>query len=82
MTALLERDHLLTDLSTHLDHAVGGRGRLILLHGEAGVGKTSLLEAAWSPISANTPARSNSGAVPAVLPPVRTIDKVNPNGCN
>ena len=40
---LLERDELLIALSTLLDDAAGGRGGLVLLAGEAGVGKTAVV---------------------------------------
>ena len=42
-TDLLERDHLLARLHAAHDTAAGGRGRLVLVAGEAGVGKTSLV---------------------------------------
>jgi len=40
---LLERTELLDDLDDALADAAGGRGRMVLLGGEAGAGKTSLL---------------------------------------
>jgi DNA-binding CsgD family transcriptional regulator/tetratricopeptide (TPR) repeat protein len=40
---LLERDHLLDNLHSLLGQAEGGHGRLLLVGGEAGVGKTTLL---------------------------------------
>jgi len=40
---LLERSELLGALGASLDEAAAGRGRMILLGGEAGAGKTSLL---------------------------------------
>jgi DNA-binding CsgD family transcriptional regulator/tetratricopeptide (TPR) repeat protein len=43
--ALLERGPLLGQLSTLLGDARHGRGRLVLVVGEAGIGKTSLVEA-------------------------------------
>lgn len=42
--ALLERDAHLAMLSDRLDDAVAGRGSIVLLSGEAGIGKTSLLQ--------------------------------------
>jgi predicted ATPase len=42
---LLEREHALSALSQYLDDARAGAGRLVLVSGEAGVGKTALLEA-------------------------------------
>jgi DNA-binding NarL/FixJ family response regulator len=43
--ALLERDHFLRSLAEYADDARSGEGRLVLVSGEAGVGKTSLVEA-------------------------------------
>jgi len=42
---LLEREGVLTGLSDHLASASRGAGRLVLLRGEAGVGKTTVLDA-------------------------------------
>jgi predicted ATPase len=42
---LIEREVQLAALGEHLDAAVAGRGRLVLVGGEAGVGKTSLVRA-------------------------------------
>ena len=41
---LLERDELLGELEAALRDAVGGNGRIALVSGEAGIGKTSLIE--------------------------------------
>ncbi|HEY2402300.1 MAG TPA: AAA family ATPase, partial [Steroidobacteraceae bacterium] len=41
---LLERDEYLKDLTLWLDAAVGGAGSIALVCGEAGIGKTSLLQ--------------------------------------
>ncbi|MDQ2910648.1 MAG: AAA family ATPase, partial [Actinomycetota bacterium] len=43
VTALLERDAFLKALRETLEEAEDGRGRLVLLAGEAGVGKTALV---------------------------------------
>ncbi|MER6978535.1 ATP-binding protein [Streptomyces carpinensis] len=40
---LLEREAVLRDLTGHLQVAVGGLGRMALVRGEAGVGKTSVV---------------------------------------
>lgn len=40
---LLERDWFLAELGAHLERAAGGSGRIVLVAGEAGVGKTALL---------------------------------------
>jgi hypothetical protein len=42
---LLERAHFLGALGEYASDAAAGRGRLVLVAGEAGVGKTALLEA-------------------------------------
>jgi predicted ATPase/DNA-binding CsgD family transcriptional regulator len=41
---LLERDACLSDLDAALAEAVGGHGRVALVSGEAGIGKTTLVE--------------------------------------
>ena len=41
---LLEREALLDALDAHLRTAAGGRGALLTLAGEAGVGKSSLVD--------------------------------------
>ncbi|MEV6838856.1 AAA family ATPase [Streptomyces sp. NPDC051133] len=41
---LLERDAVLQDLAGHLQAAVSGPGRLALVRGEAGVGKTAVVQ--------------------------------------
>jgi predicted ATPase len=45
-TGLLEREDELATIEEVLDRARGGSGRLLLIEGEAGAGKTSLLAAA------------------------------------
>jgi len=42
---LTERDHELAELQARADDARAGRGRMVLLCGESGAGKTSLVEA-------------------------------------
>jgi predicted ATPase len=42
---LLERDQQLRALAEYADDVRRGKGRLVLVSGEAGVGKSSLLEA-------------------------------------
>ncbi len=42
-SALVEREPQLVELERYLDDAGSGRGRFVLVHGEAGIGKTSLL---------------------------------------
>ncbi|HLO31453.1 MAG TPA: AAA family ATPase [Anaerolineales bacterium] len=44
MMELLERDSFLRELDTALKDAVPGQGRVVLVSGEAGIGKTSLVE--------------------------------------
>src|SRR3954470_10734666 len=42
---LLEREPFLEDLETHAAEAAAGNGRLVVITGEAGIGKTSLVDA-------------------------------------
>ncbi len=42
---LVERDDIVAELSAHVVDAAAGRGRLVLLRGEAGIGKTSVVQA-------------------------------------
>ncbi|MDP3894254.1 ATP-binding protein, partial [Nocardioides sp.] len=42
---LLEREHELADLASAIGEATAGHGRVVLIHGEAGIGKSSLLTA-------------------------------------
>ena len=41
---LLEREEFLTDLEALLGEVTAGSGRFVLVSGEAGIGKTSLIE--------------------------------------
>ncbi|HTX05190.1 MAG TPA: AAA family ATPase, partial [Steroidobacteraceae bacterium] len=41
---LLEREHCLADLASWLDSAVRASGSIALIAGEAGIGKTALLQ--------------------------------------
>jgi DNA-binding CsgD family transcriptional regulator/tetratricopeptide (TPR) repeat protein len=52
---LLERDQQLTELKRYLDEARQGRGRLVFLSGEAGAGKTTLIEAFSAELGRQTP---------------------------
>ncbi|HEX7104047.1 MAG TPA: AAA family ATPase [Nitrolancea sp.] len=50
---LLERSAQLDALSRHLQEATAGHGRLVLIGGEAGVGKSTLVDAFCSGVPAN-----------------------------
>ncbi|HZF81049.1 MAG TPA: AAA family ATPase, partial [Rubrivivax sp.] len=54
-TLLLERDDLLAQLSAQWSQASTHSGRLVLVSGEAGIGKTSLLRAFAQPLARNSP---------------------------
>jgi DNA-binding CsgD family transcriptional regulator len=53
--ALLEREALLTQLTERLAATRNGQGRLVLVSGEAGIGKTSLVDAFVAQIPRGTP---------------------------
>ena len=44
-SSLLERETELDELRAAVREATAGRGRVVLLHGEAGIGKTTLVAA-------------------------------------
>ena len=62
---LLEREQQLHALGQYADDLEGGDGRLVLVSGEAGVGKSTLVEAAeqahpdlrwaWGPVTGASP---------------------------
>ena len=64
---LLERELPLKVLDEHLAHAEGGSGRVVLVSGEAGIGKTSLVERFLAAHRAG--ARTFRGACDALFTP-------------
>ena len=60
---LLERDAALAALTEYADDARGGDGRIVLVAGEAGVGKTALLEEIRNRVSGNGAARHGAAGV-------------------
>jgi DNA-binding CsgD family transcriptional regulator len=64
---LLERDRELAVLSTLLDSITAGQGRIAVVSGEAGIGKTSLVELALG--QASTSIRTLWGACEALFTP-------------
>lgn len=62
---LLERRELLDQLDDLLGQAAGGRGRMVLVRGEAGIGKTALVESFVSGLGG----RVRWGACDPVTPP-------------
>ena len=59
------RDDVLAELRRVVDEAVAGRGHLLLLAGEAGIGKTTMLTAAAATRRAAAPGWPGGGAGPA-----------------
>jgi DNA-binding CsgD family transcriptional regulator len=73
---LLEREQPLDHLAEHLWHAAAGHGRLVLVGGEAGVGKTTLIEAFCRRVDGTaTVLRTSCDALstPGPLGPVRDL---------
>ena len=73
---LLERQQPLAQLAAHLLQAAAGQGRLVLVGGEAGVGKTSLVTAFCRQVAETaTVLRTSCDALstPAPLGPVRDL---------
>jgi ATP/maltotriose-dependent transcriptional regulator MalT len=76
--ALLERDEMLDALDGHLAAALQGEGRLVLVTGEAGVGKSALAQAFAARHEPGV--RVLRGACDALFTPVlsispRTVDR-------
>lgn len=73
---LLERDSDLARLDDHFRQASAGRGRVVFLSGEAGVGKTTLIDAFRRRIAAQADVRRFSCdalSTPGPLGPVRDL---------
>ncbi|MCA9864113.1 MAG: AAA family ATPase, partial [Thermomicrobiales bacterium] len=73
---LLERDLPITQLDEHVRQAAAGRGRLVLIGGEAGIGKSALLDAFRQRIAGETAvlrASCDALSTPAPLGPVRDL---------
>jgi DNA-binding CsgD family transcriptional regulator len=73
---LLEREPLLTQLEEHLRLAAAGQGRVVLVGGEAGVGKTALVDEFCRRVAgAATALRTSCDALstPGPLGPVRDL---------
>src|SRR5215207_9507861 len=73
---LLEREPLLTQLEEHLRLAAAGHGRVVLVGGEAGVGKTALVDEFCRRVAgAATALRASCDALstPGPLGPVRDL---------
>ncbi len=73
---LLERDLPLAQLEEHARQAAAGHGRMVLIGGEAGIGKSTLLEAFCQSIAGETTilrASCDALSTPAPLGPVRDL---------
>src|SRR5690349_2202666 len=71
---LLEREQPLAQLTEHLNQAASGHGRLVLVGGEAGVGKTALVDLFASGAGPSVLRMScDALSTPAPLGPVRDL---------
>src|SRR5215207_11575388 len=73
---LLEREPLLSQLEEHLRQAAAGHGRVVLVGGEAGVGKTALVDEFCRRVAGTATAlRASCDALstPGPLGPVRDL---------
>ena len=73
---LIERDHHLAALAAHLAEAAAGHGRVVLVGGEAGVGKSVLVEAFCREIAgpaAVLRASCDALSTPGPLGPIRDL---------
>jgi DNA-binding CsgD family transcriptional regulator/tetratricopeptide (TPR) repeat protein len=66
---LLERDDALASLHEAVEQARLGHGRCVLVHGEAGIGKSSLLKLAFRSPSSSAPIRVLWGGCEALFSP-------------
>ncbi|MEU4419780.1 AAA family ATPase [Actinoplanes sp. NPDC024001] len=74
--ALLERDHELTELGAAARRALDGQGSVVLVTGEAGIGKSSVVEAVRSVLPAEgrlLVGYCDDLATPRVLGPLRDL---------
>ena len=69
MDRLLERDSALDELHDALSDATRGQGRLVLIMGEAGIGKTSVVRAFLAGLAGNRAVRILRGACDDLVTP-------------
>jgi len=65
---LVERDEVLAELTKHAASALSGTGRLVVIRGEAGIGKSSVVRAFCGDIHDSTVAISHCHPVSAPVP--------------
>ncbi|AXG13070.1 ATP-binding protein [Intrasporangium calvum] len=80
---LVERDHQLHTLGAYLDEAAAGHGRLIYVSGEAGIGKSALVNtftASAAPQARAAVAYCDGSLTPSPLAPLRELLPTLPPG--